>query len=250
MRVDFKKNKPSAIDFVRMVLECDYSSANTAVGRLLIEFPELCASGSGASQEMTSLHANQTRGGVTPEAGEEILVKVTWRLPFCRAASDIRRILSEKVCRVLGEDMSLVSEIEASHRREGPPQGIFENGVAKLAMVCVYRCFLFKFLATKDRRVFANEVVEQAMKHQLGHAQTLVFQHFWYRFSDWMDGLKIFLYGFRRICCRLLRGHMLCLVKRYRPRSHAVDEGMSTTLSGGKHTLPAIDNADLKSSLL
>ena len=106
IRVDKTTQKGSVIDTTRMVLGCDSSNANTSLGRLLLANPEL-------GSRCTQLRINE-KGKETPVANARTLIEIVWLLPG-KKAHTFRRQSSEKVCQLLGGDLSLVSEIEARH---------------------------------------------------------------------------------------------------------------------------------------
>ncbi|ACH46887.1 unknown [Feldmannia species virus] len=106
IRVDKNTKLGSVIDTIRMVLECDSSNANTSLGRLVLSHP-------GLGEKYTQLKVNG-RGKPTPVADAKTLIEIVWLLPGRRAhAFRCQRV--GKICRLLGGDTSLVSEIEARH---------------------------------------------------------------------------------------------------------------------------------------
>lgn len=106
IRVDQESQKGSVLDVIKMVLGGDSSMANTTFKRLNIDHPELGA-------HCSQLRINK-KGRETPVANAKTLIQIIWLLPGKRAR-EFRHESSEKVCRLLGGDLSLVSEIEARH---------------------------------------------------------------------------------------------------------------------------------------
>lgn len=119
IRVDKDTKKGSVLDVIKLVLGCDSSNANTSLGRLVQANPDM---GSGCTQRCTQLKING-KGKQTPVADAKTLIEIVWLLPGKKAHA-FRRQSSEKVCRLLGGDLTLVSEIEARH---GTLQGTEEG---------------------------------------------------------------------------------------------------------------------------
>lgn len=176
IRVDMSTQKGSAIDVVRMVLGCDSSHANNAIRRLKQDFPEL---GSGAAQ-LSQLRINE-KGKVTPVADAKTLVEIVFLLPG-KIARDFRRKSAAKVCRLLGGDSTLISEIEqrrvqlessAEGRATqnfllgGSSEGSVE-GSGGSSEVEIYQGMPtgFRFLDDSQRQVVAKEVVELSLERE------------------------------------------------------------------------------------
>ncbi|CAN0195074.1 unnamed protein product, partial [Pylaiella littoralis] len=106
IRVHMRTQQGSVLDVIRMVHGCDSSSANTTLKRILNE-----TNGEGVS--CTQLRIND-KGRETPVADAKTLIQIIWLLPG-KKAREFRHQSSEKVCRLLGGDLSLVAEIEARH---------------------------------------------------------------------------------------------------------------------------------------
>lgn len=106
IRVDKNTKKGSVMDTIRMVLKCSSGTANTYLSRLFIDSPEL-------TTRSGQIRING-KGKFTPVADAKTLIEIVWLLPG-KKAREFRRQSSEKVCRLLGGDPSLVSEIEARH---------------------------------------------------------------------------------------------------------------------------------------
>lgn len=154
IRVDYASKKGSMIDVVKMVLGCDFNEADTALRRLLSVIPD-------AEQAFPRRKINK-KGRLTPVAHVEMLIEIVWLLPG-KIADDIRRKMSDKVCRLLGGDMNLVPEIEARHiamreaslllhAREADQFDDMPTG--------------FKFLSDEDREQLAKKMVEQFLKER------------------------------------------------------------------------------------
>ena len=163
IRVDNTTKKGSAIDTVRMVLECDSSKANTALSRL---------NNSDASRrtQLTQLRING-KGKITPVADAKTLIEIIWLLPG-KKAREFRHKSSEKVCRLLGGDLSLVSEIEARHAtlqstEEGrATQAFLLNGREEEEAVETFEGMppAFKYIDAKDRGDMAKRLMEQQLQ--------------------------------------------------------------------------------------
>lgn len=79
---------------------------HTYLNRLFVTSPEL-------TTQIGQLPINK-KGRETPVADAKTLIHIIWLLPGGKA-QQFRRSSSEKVCRLLGGDLSLVSEIEERH---------------------------------------------------------------------------------------------------------------------------------------
>lgn len=106
IRVDNTTRMGSAMDTIRMVLGCSSRTANTYLNRLFVTSPEL-------TTRVFRLKINQ-KGRETPVADAKTQIKIVWLLPG-KKEHTFRRQSSEKVCPLLGGNMSVVSEIEARH---------------------------------------------------------------------------------------------------------------------------------------
>jgi hypothetical protein len=105
IRVDAATNTGSVIDVIRIVQQCSASDASTYLKRLVKDV------GTELGTRCPSLKING-KGQDTPCADARTLVEIVWALPG-KAAREFRRTSAQKVCRVLGGDLSLIAEIEA-----------------------------------------------------------------------------------------------------------------------------------------
>ncbi|CAM9577117.1 unnamed protein product, partial [Ectocarpus sp. 6 AP-2014] len=159
IRVDKDTRKGSAIDTVRMVLRGDSSAANTSLKRLIQAHP------SGLGAQCSRLRIND-KGNVTPVADAKTLIEIVWLLPG-KKAREFRRQSSEKVCRLLGGDLSIVSEIEARHATlQSTEQGRATQQFLLYEREEAVETFDgmpagFKYLAEKDRAELANKRCKQ-----------------------------------------------------------------------------------------
>ena len=108
IRVDTATKKGSVIDVARMVLGCTSSVANTYLGRLKAEASKLDTESSHPLDRCTQLRING-KGKLTPVADAKTLIEIIFLLPG-QKASGFRRKGAKYVCRVVGGDMSLVTE--------------------------------------------------------------------------------------------------------------------------------------------
>lgn len=179
IRVDTATQQGSVIDVIRMVLRCDSSSANTTLRRLKEDFPELGADLGGLGSACSQLRING-KGKLTPVADAKTLVEIVFLLPG-KIARDFRRKSANKVCRLLGGDMTLVSEIEQRRAslestEEGRATQAFLLGGSSGEVEIVSQTPTeidfnempagFVFLGTDDRKEVAKEVVEQTLKRR------------------------------------------------------------------------------------
>ncbi|CAN0508607.1 unnamed protein product, partial [Ectocarpus sp. 8 AP-2014] len=104
IRVDKDTKKGSVMDTIRLVLKCSSGTASTYLNGLFSTSLEL-------TNHVCHIRMNG-KGKITPVADAKTLIEIVWLLPGKKAHS-FRRQSSEKVCRLLGGDLSLVSEIEA-----------------------------------------------------------------------------------------------------------------------------------------
>ncbi|CAM9812180.1 unnamed protein product, partial [Pylaiella littoralis] len=165
IRVDKDTKKGSALDTIRMVLGCDSSTANTTMRRMIQDNPGL---GFGPGSRCPRLKING-KGNETPVADAKTLVEIVWLLPG-KKARQFRRQSSEKVCRLLGGDLSLVSEIEARHAtlqstEEGrATQDFLLDGREEAVETFDGMPDNFKYLSPDDRPLFAKQMFEQQLK--------------------------------------------------------------------------------------
>ncbi|CAM9232995.1 unnamed protein product [Pylaiella littoralis] len=162
IRVHKRTQQGSALDVIRMVHGCNSSTANTAFSRLLD------ANGTLLSQ-CAQLRIND-KGRATPVADAKTLIQIIWLLPG-KKAREFRHQSSEKVCRLLGGDLSLVAEIEARHAdlqstgagrstQEFLLSGTSEKAVDPFEGMPVW----FKHLDEKERQQCAKLMFEQHLK--------------------------------------------------------------------------------------
>ena len=161
IRVDKDTMKGSALDTIRMVLGSTSKAANTYLNRLFVTSPEL-------STRCGRLKING-KGNETPVADAKTLIEIVWLLPGKKAHA-FRRQSSEKVCRLLGGDLSLVSEIEARHAtlqstEEGrATQEFLLDGREEAVETFDGMPDGFKYLSPEDRPLFAKQMFEQQLK--------------------------------------------------------------------------------------
>ncbi|CAN0563096.1 unnamed protein product, partial [Ectocarpus sp. 12 AP-2014] len=174
IRVDKDTKKGSVIDVIRMVLGCDSSNANTSLGRLVLAHQDL-------GSRCTRLKANG-KGHPTPVADAKTLIEIVWLLPGKKAHA-FRRQSSEKVCRLLGGDLSLVSEIEARHATlQSTEQGretqeFLLHGREEAIETFDGMPTGFKYLSETDRAHVAKRMIEQHLKageHQLHESRVVL----------------------------------------------------------------------------
>ena len=162
IRVDKSSKTGSVKDVIRMVLGCSSSAAATTLSRLFV-----------ASEAMVTRCDNiriQGKGKPTPCADAKTLMEIVWLLPGKKAHA-FRRQSSEKVCRLLGGDLSLVSEIEARHTslqstEEGrATQAFLLNGREEEAVETFQGMPpAFKYIDSKDRGDMAKRLIEQQLQ--------------------------------------------------------------------------------------
>ena len=162
IRADKTTQNGSVMDTIRMVLACNSSAATTTLSRLLVTSPEL-------QNNITRLKINN-RGNETPVADAKTLIEIIWLLPG-KKAREFRHKSSEKVCRLLGGDLSLVSEIEARHTslqstEEGrATQAFLLNGREEEAVETFQGMPpAFKYIDSKDRGDMAKRLIEQQLQ--------------------------------------------------------------------------------------
>ncbi|CAB1105060.1 unnamed protein product [Ectocarpus sp. CCAP 1310/34] len=157
IRVDKNEQVGSVIDTIRMVLGGDSSAANTSLNRLILANEEL-------GTRCTQLRING-KGKFTPVADAKTLIEIVWLLPG-KKAREFRRQSSEKVCRLLGGDLSLVSEIEARHAtlqstEQGRATQEFLLGEREEAVETFDGMPAgFRYLPVEDRAQFAKQMLE------------------------------------------------------------------------------------------
>lgn len=180
IRVDTATQKGSVFDVIKMVLGCDASSANTAFRRLKEDFPESGAGAGAAWPTLTKLRING-KGQLTPVADAKTLVEIVFLLPG-RIARDFRRKSAAKVCRLLGGDSTLISEIEQRRAQlqssaEGQASQAFLLGGSssgsvgesqRSSEVEMYHGMPtgFRFLDDSQRQLVAKEVVDMTLKRK------------------------------------------------------------------------------------
>lgn len=182
IRVDTATQKASVIDVVKMVLQCNPSAAYSYYSRLLQENSENeVGTGVGTDNSNLSQLCEKIRidgkGKLTPVADAKTLVEIVFLLPG-KMARDFRRKSAAKVCRLLGGDMTLVSEIEERRTllestEEGrATQAFLLGGTSSESShkteIDAYNDMAagFRFLDTSERQVVAKEVVQQALEQQ------------------------------------------------------------------------------------
>ena len=161
IRVDKDTKTGSAIDTIRVVLGGDSSAANTSLKRLI-----QASAGLGARCSRLKING---KGNETPVADAKTLIEIVWLLPG-KKAREFRRQSSEKVCRLLGGDLSLVSEMEARHATlQSTEQGRATQEFLLHGREEAVETFDgmppgFKYLAEKDRAELAKRMFEQQLK--------------------------------------------------------------------------------------
>ncbi|CAM9109050.1 unnamed protein product, partial [Ectocarpus sp. 13 AM-2016] len=174
IRFDKDTKRGSVLDVIKMVLGCDSSTANTSLRRLLQDNPGLGSGGPGSRCPRLPRLKINGKGNMTPVADAKTLIEIVWLLPG-KKAHTFRRQSSEKVCRLLGGDLSLVSEIEARHAtlqstEEGrATQEFLLDGREEAIETFDGMPAGFKYLAEADRAQFAKQMFEQRLK--LGEQQ-------------------------------------------------------------------------------
>lgn len=107
-RVDKNTQKGSVIDIIRMVTGYQSKDATNYFNRLSTNLSTRCR----------QLRING-KGRETWVADAPTLVEIIWELPG-KAAKAFRRTCAQYICRILGGDLSLVTEIEARNVRTAP----------------------------------------------------------------------------------------------------------------------------------
>ncbi|CAM9319457.1 unnamed protein product [Sphacelaria rigidula] len=180
IRVDTATQQGSVLDVLRMVLGCDSTSAKTAFRRLKEDSAEL---GAELGAACTQLRING-KGKLTPVADAKTLVEIVFNLPG-KIARDFRRKGAAKVCRLLGGDTTLVTEIE---KRRAELQSTAEGRATQNFLLAnsekdsfnhidnhdtpmeveAYNDMPagFRFLDNDDRRVVAKKVVELTLEER------------------------------------------------------------------------------------
>ena len=109
------------------------------------------------------------KGKPIPVADAKCLVEIVWLLPG-KKAHTFRRQSSEKVCRLLGGDMTLVSEIDARHAalqrtEEGrATQEFMLDGREEAVETFDGMPDGFSYLSKEDRTLFVKEMIEQKLE--------------------------------------------------------------------------------------
>lgn len=164
IRVDKTTKMGSAMDTIRMVLGCNSGAANTYLTRLFETTP-------GLTTRVGQLRIND-KGRETPVADAKTLIEIIWLLPG-KKAREFRHKSSEKVCRLLGGDLSLVSEIEARHTslqstEEGRATQAFllDGREEEQGAVETFEGMppAFKYIDAKDRGDMAKRLIEQQLQ--------------------------------------------------------------------------------------
>ena len=161
IRVDKDTQTGSAMDTIRMVLKCSSGTASTYLSGLFSTSPEL-------NNHVCHIRING-KGKITPVADAKTLIEIVWLLPG-KKAHEFRRQSSEKVCRLLGGDLSLVSEIEARHATlQSTKQGRATQEFLLDGRDDAIENFDgmpagFKYLSEADRTQFAKQMIGQQLK--------------------------------------------------------------------------------------
>jgi len=108
IRVNTDTQQGSAIDLVRMVLQCNSSDANTALRRLKEDFPEL-------GNQLTMIRIN-SKGRLSPVADAKTLIEIAMLLPG-KASTRFRWESAGTVCRVMGGDLKLLEEMKQNDQK-------------------------------------------------------------------------------------------------------------------------------------
>jgi len=176
IRVDKTTKMGSVMDTIRFVLACDSSTANTTLRRLIQATDGLGSRPDGLGSRPDGLGSRCPRlkingkGNETPVADAKTLIEIVWLLPG-KKAHTFRRQSSEKVCRLLGGDLSLVAEIEARHNslqstEEGrATQSFLLDGREEVETIDSFEGMppAFKYIDAKDRGDLAKRMVEQQL---------------------------------------------------------------------------------------
>lgn len=190
IRVDPATQRGSVIDVVRMVLGCTASAAYSYYTRLLGEDmlqnevgthssnpSEVGTASSNLSQRCEKVRING-KGKLTPVADAKTLVEIVFLLPG-KTAREFRRQSAAKVCRLLGGDTTLVSEIEQRRAAlestsEGRATQSFlltgssDGGRATPTEIETHEGMPtgFRYLDTTDRQAVAKQVVKHELQRQ------------------------------------------------------------------------------------
>ena len=184
IRVDSTTQRGSAIDVVRMVLGCTASAAYSYYTRLLNEDVAQnevgivrCNPSSNLSQRCEKIRING-KGKLTPVADAKTLVEIVFLLPG-KTAREFRRQSAAKVCRLLGGDTTLVSEIEQRRAAlestaEGRATQSFllagstagERGTPAEIETYEGMPVGFRYLDATDRQAVAKQVVKHELQRQ------------------------------------------------------------------------------------
>lgn len=149
------------MDTIRMVLKCSSGTASTYLSGLFSTSPEL-------NNQVCHIRINGT-GKITPVADAKTLIEIVWLLPGKKAHA-FRHQSSEKVCRLLGGDLSLVSEIEARHatlqstEQGRATQDFLLDGREEAIETFDGMPAGFKYLSEADRAQFAKQMIGQQLK--------------------------------------------------------------------------------------
>ncbi len=109
------------------------------------------------------------KGNETPVADAKTLIEIVWLLPGKKAHA-FRRQSSEKVCRLLGGDLSLVSEIESRHAKlQSTEQGratqefLLDGPEEEAVETYDGMPSGFKYLSDAERSQIARQMIEQQL---------------------------------------------------------------------------------------
>ncbi|CAM9882433.1 unnamed protein product, partial [Pylaiella littoralis] len=154
IRVHKQTQQGSVLDVIRMIVGRNSSTANTAFSRLLDANDTLLS-------QCPQLLIND-KGRATPVADAKTLIQIIWLLPG-KKAREFRHQRSEKVCRLLGGDLSLVAEIEARHadlQSTDAGRSTQEKAADPFEGMPVW----FKHLDEKERQQCAKLMFDQHLK--------------------------------------------------------------------------------------
>lgn len=168
IRVDKNTKQGSAMDTIRMVLKCSSGTASTYLSGLFSTSPEL-------NNHVCHIRING-KGKITPVADAKTLIEIIWLLPG-KKAREFRRNSAEKVCRLLGGDLSLVSEIEARHATlQSTEQGratqefLLDGGQGASDNQLSGAPFWFQLMQDEEKREYASM---EARKHMVLARKTM-----------------------------------------------------------------------------
>ena len=160
IRVDKDTKKGSVMDTIRMVLRCNSSTATTTLNRLRLASDDLVA-------RCDQLRVNG-KGKFTPVADAKTLIEIVWLLPG-KKAREFRSQSSEKIVRLLGGDLSLVSEIEARHATlQSTDEGratqefLLDGGEGSVENQLPGAPFWFQLMPDEEKKKYASM---EAQKH-------------------------------------------------------------------------------------